>query len=203
QIQFRFSSDSVQIQFRFSSDSVQIQFRFSSDSQFISVHSNQLSPLYFALMEHSGSKVRHLNIASCRHVSYEAFEQVFAEGKMYPNLKYLDISFSTVLDDYLTQCIFRCCAALQRLVVFACFKIRDVYIPKGVALIGTVGATIKVDGMSRPALCRARCRTRLDPKRHLEGGLSEVFGNLRRHINGLRDMGPMHMISHRLRTLHN
>ncbi|OQD69341.1 hypothetical protein PENPOL_c002G01402 [Penicillium polonicum] len=104
---------------------------------------------FVALMEHSGSKVQHLNIASCRHVSYKAFEQVFAEGKIYPNLKYLDISFSTVVDDYLAQCIFRCCPALQRLVVFACFKIRDVHIPREVALIGTVGATIKIDGITQ------------------------------------------------------
>jgi DNA repair protein RAD7 len=104
---------------------------------------------FIALMEHSGSKVQHLNIASCRHVSYEAFEQVFAENKLYPKLKYLDISFSTVVDDYLIQCILRCCPALQRLVVFACFKIRDVHIPRGLALIGTVGATIKIDGITQ------------------------------------------------------
>ncbi|KAJ5971154.1 uncharacterized protein N7479_001072 [Penicillium vulpinum] len=107
------------------------------------------SDSFIALMEHSGSKIQHLNIASCRHVSYKAFEQVFAEGKIYPNLKYLDISFSTVMDDYLTQCIFRCCPALQRLVVFACFKIRDVHIPRGLALIGTVGASIKIDGITQ------------------------------------------------------
>lgn len=104
---------------------------------------------FVALMEHSGSKIQHLNIASCRHVSYKAFEQVFAENKLYPNLRYLDISFSTVVDDYLVQCIFRCCPALQRLVVFACFKIRDVHIPRGLALIGTVGATIKIDGVTQ------------------------------------------------------
>ncbi|KAJ5555442.1 hypothetical protein N7535_007877 [Penicillium sp. DV-2018c] len=104
---------------------------------------------FIALMEHSGSKVQHLNIASCRHVSYKAFEQVFAENNLYPNLNYLDISFSTVVDDYLIQCILRCCPALQRLVVFACFKVRDVHIPRGLALIGTVGATIRIDGISQ------------------------------------------------------
>lgn len=104
---------------------------------------------FVALMEHSGSKIQHLNIASCRHVSYKAFEQVFAEGKAYPNLKYLDISFSTVVDDYIAQRIFRCCPALQRLVVFACFNIRDVHIPRELALIGTVGATIKIDGITQ------------------------------------------------------
>jgi DNA repair protein RAD7 len=104
---------------------------------------------FIALMEHSGSKLQHLNIASCRHVSYKAFEEVFAEDKQYPDLKYLDISFSTAVDDYLAQCIFRCCPSLQRLVVFACFKIRDIHIPRGLAVIGTVGATLKVDGITQ------------------------------------------------------
>ncbi|KAJ5780850.1 hypothetical protein N7457_006010 [Penicillium paradoxum] len=108
---------------------------------------------FIALMEHSGSKIQHLNMASCRHISYKAFEQVFAENKLYPNLKYLDISFSTVADDYLTQCIFRCCPALQRLIVFACFKIRDIHIPRGLALIGTVGATIRIDGITQIEPC--------------------------------------------------
>ncbi|KAJ5766389.1 uncharacterized protein N7511_004005 [Penicillium nucicola] len=104
---------------------------------------------FIALMKHSGSKLQHLNIASCRHVSYKAFEEVFAEDKKYPDLKYLDISFSTAVDDYIAQCIFRCCPSLQRLVVFACFKIRDIHIPRGLAVIGTVGATLKVDGITQ------------------------------------------------------
>jgi DNA repair protein RAD7 len=104
---------------------------------------------FIALMEHSGSKIQHLNIASCRHVSYKAFEEVFAKGKQYPDLKYLDISFSTAVDDYIAQCIFQCCPSLQRLVVFACFKIRDIHIPRGLAVIGTVGATLKVDGITQ------------------------------------------------------
>ncbi|KAK9848532.1 hypothetical protein MYU51_016557 [Penicillium brevicompactum] len=104
---------------------------------------------FIALMEHSGAKIEHLNIASCRHIPYQAFEQVFAEGKVYPELKYLDISFSPAVDDYLTMCIFRCCPALQRLIVFACFKIRDIHIPRGLAVIGTVGATVKIDGITQ------------------------------------------------------
>ncbi|OQD88919.1 hypothetical protein PENANT_c003G02288 [Penicillium antarcticum] len=104
---------------------------------------------FIALMKHSGSKLQHLNIASCRHVSYKAFEEVFAEDKKYPDLKYLDISFSTAVDDYIAQCIFRCCPSLQRLVVFACFKIRDIHIPRGLAVIGTVGANLKVDGITQ------------------------------------------------------
>ncbi|KOS36172.1 hypothetical protein ACN38_g13114 [Penicillium nordicum] len=45
-----------------------------------------------------------------------------------------------------------------------------------------------INWLSRPAPCRAGCRTRLDPKRHLQSGPSKVFGDLRRHINGLRDI---------------
>lgn len=104
---------------------------------------------FLALMEHSGSKIQHLNIASCRHISYQAFEQVFAEDKVYPELKYLDISFNPAVDDYIAMRIFRSCPALQRLVVFACFKIRDIHIPRGLAVIGTVGATVKVDGITQ------------------------------------------------------
>jgi DNA repair protein RAD7 len=104
---------------------------------------------FVALMKHSGWKIQHLNIASCRHISYKAFEEVFAEDKVYPDLKYLDISFSPVVDDYLAQCIFRSCPALERIVVFACFKIRDIHIPRGLAVIGTVGATMKIDGITQ------------------------------------------------------
>ncbi|CAG8289245.1 unnamed protein product [Penicillium olsonii] len=107
------------------------------------------SSAFVALMEHSGAKLQHLNIASCRHIPYQAFEQVFAEGKVYPELKYLDLSFSPAVDDYIAMCIFRCCPALQRLVVFACFKIRDIHIPRGLAVIGTVGATVKIDGVAQ------------------------------------------------------
>lgn len=93
---------------------------------------------FIALMEHSGPKIQSLNIASCRHISYAAYEEVFAEGKRYPELKYFDIAFSGVVDAYLAQCIFRCCPALTNLVVFGCFKYRNVQAPKSVAVIGTV-----------------------------------------------------------------
>lgn len=104
---------------------------------------------FIALMEHSGSKIETLNIASCRHISHAAYEEVFSEHKRYPELKYLDIAFQGVVDDYLAQCIFRCCPALTRLVVFGCFKIRDLRVPKGVAVIGTMGAKLKVDGITQ------------------------------------------------------
>lgn len=102
-----------------------------------------------ALMEHSGSRIETLNISSCRHISHQAYEEVFSESKEYPELRYLDISFNGVVDDYLLQCILRCCPALTRLVVFGCFKIRDVRVPKGIAVIGTVGAKLVVDGITQ------------------------------------------------------
>lgn len=95
---------------------------------------------FVALMRHSGSTIRNLNIASCRHVTYAAFEDVFAEGKSYPNLRELDVSFHTVMDDYLVGRIFRCCPAIQKVVAFACFNVREVRVPKGVALIGGLRA---------------------------------------------------------------
>ncbi|KKK24117.1 DNA repair protein [Aspergillus rambellii] len=91
---------------------------------------------FTALMQHSGSLMQKLNIASCRHISYAAFDAVFSEGKSYPHLKELDVSFHTVLDDYLVGRIFQCCPAMQKLVAFACFNVRDARVPRGVALIG-------------------------------------------------------------------
>lgn len=95
---------------------------------------------FVALMDHSGSKIQKLNIASCRHVSREAFEEIFSEGKKYPHLTELDVSFHMVMDDFLIGRIFRCCPAIKKLVAFACFNVRDVRVPAGVALIGSLRA---------------------------------------------------------------
>ncbi|KAL2784865.1 hypothetical protein BJX66DRAFT_76753 [Aspergillus keveii] len=95
---------------------------------------------FAALMRHSGSTLRKLNISSCRHISYAAFDDVFADGKSYPLLKELDVSFQTVMDDYLVGRIFRCCPAIQKIVAFACFNVRDARVPRGVALIGGLRA---------------------------------------------------------------
>lgn len=93
-----------------------------------------------ALMKHSGSTVRSLNISSCRHISFDAFSEVFDEGKTYPRLVELDISFQTCIDDFLVGRIFRACPALKKVVAFACFKVRDVDVPAEVALIGGMNA---------------------------------------------------------------
>lgn len=93
-----------------------------------------------ALMEHSGSTLQALNIASCRHVSHEAFEEAFSEDKQYPLLRELDVSFHTAVDDYVVGRIFRSCAGLEKLVGFACFNIEEARVPMGVALIGGLKA---------------------------------------------------------------
>ncbi|KAJ5408228.1 hypothetical protein N7509_002111 [Penicillium cosmopolitanum] len=102
---------------------------------------------FIALMEHSGSRIQSLNVSSCRHISREAYETVFAENKQYPHLRHLDISFNGPVDDYIAQCILRCCPALTKFVVFACFKIRELKVNKGVAVIGTIGAKLTVEGI--------------------------------------------------------
>ncbi|KAF9884116.1 hypothetical protein FE257_002288 [Aspergillus nanangensis] len=93
-----------------------------------------------ALMNHSGFRIQRLDISSCRHVSRAAFEEIFADGKIYPQLKELDVSFHTIMDDYLVGCIFRCCPELKKMIAFACFNVRDAQVPNGVALIGGLKA---------------------------------------------------------------
>ena len=95
---------------------------------------------FTSFMEHSGSTIETLNIASCRHVSYKAFEKVFSGKKKYPRLRELDVSFHTVMDDYLVNCIIRSCPSLKKLISFACFNVRDVRVPMGLALIGGLKA---------------------------------------------------------------
>lgn len=102
---------------------------------------------FIALMNHSGSRLESLNVASCRHISHAAYETVFADDKQYPNLKHLDISFNGSVDDYIAQRILRCCPALNKFVVFGCFKIRDLKVDKRVAVIGTIGAKLTFEGL--------------------------------------------------------
>ncbi|KAJ5777076.1 hypothetical protein N7520_000322 [Penicillium odoratum] len=104
---------------------------------------------FIALMEHSGPKLERLKVTSCRHISHAAYEEVFAENKRYPALKSLDIAFNAPVDDYIMQSIFRCCPALTKIVVFGCLKIRDIRIPRGVAVIGTLGAKLTVEGIAQ------------------------------------------------------
>ena len=106
---------------------------------------------FITLMEHSGSRLEQLNISSCRHISRDALEKVFSDGRTYPALKELDISFQTVVDDFLVASVFKCCPSLQKLIAFACFNINNVRVPAGVALIGGLRAqdSIIVEGTDR------------------------------------------------------
>ncbi|PYH81395.1 DNA repair protein Rad7, protein [Aspergillus uvarum CBS 121591] len=106
---------------------------------------------FIALMNHSGSMIRKLNISSCRHISHAAFTEVFSDGRTYPRLRELDVSFHTVMDDYLVGQIFQSCPNIQKLVAFACFNLRHIKIPPGVALIGGLKAqdSIVMEGTSQ------------------------------------------------------
>jgi DNA repair protein RAD7 len=93
-----------------------------------------------ALMAHSGTTLKHLNVHSCRHISLKAFENVFAEDKKYPELKEIDVSFCQAVNDFVVGCIFRSCPNLKTLKVFGNFGVRDVRVPKGKILIGVPNA---------------------------------------------------------------
>ena len=90
-----------------------------------------------ALMNHSGTEIRHLNLDSARYISADAFEEVFAEGKTYPKLQYLELSFCESVTDYIIERIFKACPALKELVVFGCMLVKGlVRVPRGKLLIG-------------------------------------------------------------------
>lgn len=89
-----------------------------------------------ALMAHSGKTLRKVDINSCRHISKEAFENVFAANKKYVDLTFMDVSFCQAVDDFVVGCIFRSCPNIKTLVVCGNFGVRNVRVPKGKILIG-------------------------------------------------------------------
>lgn len=94
---------------------------------------------FAALMKHSGSQLRHLDLASCRHISHAAFTAAFDPAEMdcqYPELCSINISFCNVVDTAIVAAIFRCAPKLEKIVAFGCFKIEDVVVPRGITLIG-------------------------------------------------------------------
>lgn len=107
-----------------------------------------------AMMAHSGERLEKLNISSCRHISHEALSTVFDgnnknnnnnnnnKHQQFGNLKELDISFLTQVDDYLVGCIFQSCPAIKKVIAFGCFNVRDICAPAGVALVGGVNAHV-------------------------------------------------------------
>ncbi|CAM1507921.1 Fc.00g047690.m01.CDS01 [Cosmosporella sp. VM-42] len=93
-----------------------------------------------ALMKHSGSKLRQLNIHACRHISREAFEEVFSEKANYPELRHLEISFCEEVTDFILGSIFRACPSIREVNVFGCMKVKSVRVPRGVILVGVPNA---------------------------------------------------------------
>ncbi|KAK0739816.1 hypothetical protein B0T21DRAFT_148625 [Apiosordaria backusii] len=93
-----------------------------------------------ALMEHSGKTLRHLNVHACRHISSEAFEDVFSAEKTYENMSKMEISFCEEVTDFVVGSIFRSCPNLRELNVFGCMKVKDVRVPRGKILVGVPNA---------------------------------------------------------------
>ncbi|EMC96851.1 glycosyltransferase family 34 protein [Baudoinia panamericana UAMH 10762] len=89
-----------------------------------------------ALMAHSGAALRHLDVASCRFIELSAFIDVFNGAETYPSLEYINISFCNKVDTSVVAGIFKSCPALKKLVAFGCFDVRDVVVPRSIALIG-------------------------------------------------------------------
>jgi DNA repair protein RAD7 len=91
-------------------------------------------------MAHSGKTIKHLNIHSCRHISTEAFERVFAKNKIYPELAWMDVSFCWGVNDFVVGSMFRSCPNLKNLSVFGNFGVENVRVPNGRILIGVPNA---------------------------------------------------------------
>jgi DNA repair protein RAD7 len=89
-----------------------------------------------ALMSHSGSNLKHLDISSCRHIELGAFMDVFNGAQMYPALEYINLSFCNRADTSIVAGIFKSCPALKQIVAFGCFDVQDVVVPRNIALIG-------------------------------------------------------------------
>ena len=89
-----------------------------------------------AMMAHSGSQLKHLDIASCRHIELSAFMDVFNGAQFYPALEYINLSFCNRVDTSVVAGIFKSCPVLKRIVAFGCFDVQDVVVPRNIALIG-------------------------------------------------------------------
>lgn len=89
-----------------------------------------------ALMKHSGSALTRLEVASCRHISKQAFLDAFSNGQVYPELEIINISFCNSVDTSVVAALFMSCPKLKQIVAFGCFDILDVIVPRGIALIG-------------------------------------------------------------------
>lgn len=89
-----------------------------------------------AMMAHSGTGVKHIDISSCRHIELSAFMDVFNGSMEYPALEYINVSFCNRIENTVVAGIFRSCPKLKKLVAFGCFDIQDVVVPRNITLIG-------------------------------------------------------------------
>ena len=105
---------------------------------------------FIAIMEHSGSTLRHLDISSCRHISNGSFCDAFSPAmnqQRYGNLQSINVSFCAGVATNVIKGIFACCHNARRIIAFACFKIGDVVVPQGVALIGVPRAQDSIENI--------------------------------------------------------
>lgn len=99
---------------------------------------------FMALMKHSGLLLEHLDISSCRHITYQAFSEVFDGKQQYPNLKQINITFLTNIDTTILAGIFKSCPELIQVTAFGCFNVTGVMVPKGIALVGVPNAHVSI-----------------------------------------------------------
>lgn len=100
---------------------------------------------FTALMAHSGRRLEFLDIASCRHISHEAFSEIFNGSKQYPHLREINLSFCPVVDTEIVAGIFRSCPQIKKVVTFGCFQVADVVVPRGIVLIGAPKAQDQIE----------------------------------------------------------
>ena len=93
-----------------------------------------------AMMIHSGPRLERLDISSCRHITPEAFAEVFNGANQYPFLREINISFLTKISTVIMAGIFQSCPAMAKVTAFGCFNVVDITVPAGVALIGVPNA---------------------------------------------------------------
>ena len=126
------------------------------------------SSAFKAIMAHSGATLRHLDLASCRHISHGAFCDVFSpaenDGK-YSELNTINLTFCAGVETSVIKGIFACCRKVEKIVAFGCFKVGDVVVPQGVALIGVPRAQDAIEKIGESGV-----------------GLEEALGSMSRMV---------------------
>lgn len=89
-----------------------------------------------ALMAHSGEKIKHLDIASCRHIRLPGFMDVFNGSQKYLDLETINISFCNKVDNSVIAGIFKSCPNLKKIEAFGCFDVVNIEVPRNVVLVG-------------------------------------------------------------------